>query len=152
MARIELELEDFFKKHNYTVVRNGWPDLLVKDNEGNTYFIEAKAGGDRIRKPQQQMLQMLSNLGFNVFVVSDSPKLNLESKFNWEKYTTQVSDLRKIMKKVEFELIKMALSDSDGNVELAAGALGLTVRQLRYKANSHKISRFRRQYFPQLMP
>ena len=84
-AEIEIKISNILTRAGFNVLRNGWPDFLVEDPEGNPFFLEVKGASDRIRGPQLIMLQKLADLGFPVFVVSQNPKEDLQRKFNWLK-------------------------------------------------------------------
>jgi len=141
MIEIEKRLQDILVNNDYKVFKNGWPDFLVEDPDGELFMIEVKSSADRIRKPQQKMLQKLANLGFRVFVVSENRKENLEAKFDWRKFVgdNQAETLDQITARVQLELVKEALSLNHGDIQKTANYLDISTRSLRYKLDKYRI-------------
>jgi len=68
----EKKIKKLLKHEGYEVLKNGWPDYLVKDKEGILWFMEIKALHSHLRKAQKQMLKTLTDADLNVLVVSEN--------------------------------------------------------------------------------
>ena len=71
------------RKKGAKVERAGWPDFLVRWG-GETFGVEVKAPGDRIRSSQRRMFAALEEAGIRVFVWSPGDDRFLR---HWEKWT-----------------------------------------------------------------
>lgn len=63
MTSTERTALELFQAAGATVLRSGWPDLLVRDHHGRDYAVEVKAPGDRVRPNQRTMHAALAALG-----------------------------------------------------------------------------------------
>lgn len=68
----EAAIAEACEKRGYTVLRNGWPDLLVLDEQRHRVFaIEVKVGKDRVSPAQSAMHAALARAGVPVHVASE---------------------------------------------------------------------------------
>ena len=142
--RIETDVKEKLEKVGFTVIRNGWPDLLVSDQEGGLYFIELKAGNDKIRPEQKLLLQTLAQHGLSVYVVSYNKKI----KSSWNKLKAvddnkkEVNEgLEEYLFRVERDIINKTIQENNLSLSISAKALKITKRQLRYKIEKYSITR-----------
>jgi DNA-binding NtrC family response regulator len=142
--RIETDVKAKLERVGFTVIRNGWPDILVKDQDGGLYFIELKASNDKIRPEQKRLLQVLAQYGLSVFVVSYNKKLEK----SWNKLKSINDDnivtgegLEEYLARVEKAIIEKTLKENRLSPSRTAKALKITKRQLRYKIEKYSITR-----------
>lgn len=62
-----------YEENGWTVIRNGWPDMLCVNESGNmeAHFVECKAGSGNLHHNQRKMINMLKRLGLTVIVRSE---------------------------------------------------------------------------------
>lgn len=146
MIEIENDCIKTLREAGFTVTKNGWPDILVEDGNGEYCFIEIKSATDHIRRPQVKMLQRLANLGLPVCIVNYNNSMKLETKFSNMKSLPELSlkgkglTLSQSMDCTEKTAIENALKRFKNNKSRARRYLGLTARQLRYKLIKHNIA------------
>ncbi len=144
MANIETDLQKQLNTKGYKTMKNGWSDLLTVDSKGVPSFIEAKDEGDRLRGNQKEMLQLLANLGFNVFIVSKDTqkykfkKANTAPLHEWDNPQIQ-QNLAETLSRIEKEILTDTLIKCDYENSKIADYLGLTSRQLRYKLQKYDL-------------
>lgn len=147
---IEKEIQRNLEKKGYKVLRNGWPDFLVEDSEGNVFFMEVKNYKDRFLSSQKRMLKHLANLNFHVFVVAktnqkiqnrekDGIKIKLYDWKNDFKEIDEKETLFELLLRIEKEVINKALKAHNYNHIKTADYLGITYRQLRYHISKTNI-------------
>lgn len=56
--------------------QNGVPDRIVLVPSGHIYFVETKAPGKKLRKLQDYVCEMISQLGFTVLRIDTKEKVN----------------------------------------------------------------------------
>lgn len=66
---------------SYTELKDGYPDLMVIDNQGLS-FVEVKAPNDSIRRNQITTIQHLQNFGFKVEIAALAWRYNPEQKYS----------------------------------------------------------------------
>jgi len=139
MNKIETIIKKSLTKKGYKVLKNGWPDLLVADGEGNPFFIEVKAGTDRLRGPQKAMLQMLTDLGLQVFIVAETNNLYQQDKdfpdlklYNSKIDINRIETISEYLLRIKKEIIIDTLKKYNNDQIKTADHLGITHRQLRY--------------------
>lgn len=72
MNNRETKIFDFFRSEGFTVLRSGWPDFLVI-NENGGFCVEVKSGTQVLEPNQCIMREALERLGLPVYVMTVSP-------------------------------------------------------------------------------
>ncbi len=66
-----------------TVLRRGWPDFFVFENDDDFFLVEVKAPTDFVRPAQRVILEMLARKGIDVYVFGGD-NYELPEKKMWE--------------------------------------------------------------------
>ncbi len=79
---------DFFRSivvaDKAQILRNGWPDFLLKNNSGKIYGVEVKSRSDDLSSRQRAMFAMLTEAGIHVYVWTPATPKTL---IPWHKFT-----------------------------------------------------------------
>lgn len=79
--KIEMYLKDEIEKINGKTFKfsspgnNGVPDRIIL-HQGNTYFVELKKPGEKLRPLQKAVKKRFNKLGFNVYVLDSIDSVN----------------------------------------------------------------------------
>ena len=131
---IEQKVNKALKLQGYKVTRNGWPDFLVRDSDNKPFFIETKSINDSLQTSQKKMLQVLADLGFDVFIVSPGKKGPSRQFHNIETYSLNGNEnLNEFLLRIEKEIITKALTEYKGSNIKTANYLGITNDSLKYR-------------------
>ena len=145
MSEVEKEIQGILEAKDFQVYKNGWPDFLVKDNNGNNYYLEAKGPNDKITKSQFEMFRALVESGFNIIIVHNGQitvkQLEIEglkaTTINYEDDSRGYDGLDEFINHIEKTTIRSVLKSCGGIKSMACEKLKITMRSLRYKMEKH---------------
>lgn len=60
-------IKDMYEAQGYTVLKDGYPDLFVFNDDG-FMFIEVKSETDKVRKSQNKMFKAMKKFGMKVHI------------------------------------------------------------------------------------
>ncbi len=83
----EAKVGEFFSRKKFWVLKSGWPDFLIVNDDGQGAAIEVKKGKDQVTRRQDNMHCALKRCGLSVFVLRDPSYETLQE--TWQEIVGQ---------------------------------------------------------------